>query len=221
MISEFMARNTHTLADEDGAFPDWVELHNTETHGVNLDGWFLTDATNNLTKWRLPATNLAANAYLIVFASGKDRAVPGAPLHTGFQLGGDGEYLALVRPDLSIATEFAPVFPGQFDDLSYGDGQTVTTSTLLASGAGAKFLVPPTVRSGQTGPTPRSMIRRGATRSPASDFPAAARATSDCTPTGPSGKEPARPCRISSPAAPTARSAAPRGSRMTPPAAPC
>ena len=49
---------------------------------VNLDGWSLTDTAGNLTKWRFPATNLATGASLVVFASGKDRRVPGATLHT-------------------------------------------------------------------------------------------------------------------------------------------
>ena len=28
IISEFMADNKHTLADEDGEFSDWIELYN-------------------------------------------------------------------------------------------------------------------------------------------------------------------------------------------------
>jgi hypothetical protein len=142
VISEFMARNASTLADEDGDFPDWIELHNAGVTPVNLEGWFLTDTTNNLAKWRLPATNIAANGYLVVFASGKNRTNAGAPLHANFQLNGDGEYLGLVRPDLTIATEFAPLFPEQFDNISYGDGQSVTVTKLLPAGAPAKFLVP-------------------------------------------------------------------------------
>jgi hypothetical protein len=142
VISEFIARNAGGLADEDGDFPDWIELHNSGVTPVNLDGWFLTDTTNNLAKWRLPAANIAANGYLIVFASGKNRTNAGAPLHANFQLNGDGEYLGLVRPDLTIATEFAPTFPEQFDNISYGDGQSVTLTKLLSAGASAKFLIP-------------------------------------------------------------------------------
>src|SRR5688572_22548490 len=86
IISEFMAANSSILADEEGFFPDWIELQNVGTNVVNLNGWFLTDATNNLTKWRLPATNLNVGAFLIVFADGKDRAIPGAPLHANFNI---------------------------------------------------------------------------------------------------------------------------------------
>src|SRR5687767_2065577 len=143
IISEFMARNQSTLADEDGAYSDWIELHNPGSTIVNLDGWYLTDTTNVLTKWRVPATNLPPQAFLIIFASGKDRAVPGAPLHANFNLSGGGEYLALVRPDgVTTASEFSPTFPEQFDDVSFGIGQNTTTTRLIASRATARTLVP-------------------------------------------------------------------------------
>jgi hypothetical protein len=142
-ISEFMARNQGTLRDEDGAYSDWIELHNPGATAVNLDGWYLTDTTNDFTKWRIPATNIAASGYLVIFASGKNRAVPGAPLHANFNLSGGGEYLGLVRPDgVTVASEFAPLFPEQFDDVSYGIGQNVVATKLVASGAAAKILIP-------------------------------------------------------------------------------
>jgi hypothetical protein len=142
-ISEFMALNKQTLADEDGAYSDWIELHNAGSATVNLDGWYLTDTTNNLTQWRIPATNLLANGYLIIFASGKNRTVPGQPLHTSFQLKGSGDYLGLVMPDgVTIASQFAPAFPPQVQDVSYGAGQTVTVTSILTSGAPARVLVP-------------------------------------------------------------------------------
>src|SRR5438046_4864024 len=121
VISEFMASNSKTLADENGDFSDWVELFNSGPAEVNLGGWFLTDSAAQLTKWRFPAVTLGANGYLVVFASGKDRAVPGAQLHTSFNLAANGEYLALVQSDgKTVASEFAPTYPEQFPDISYG-----------------------------------------------------------------------------------------------------
>src|SRR5438105_14317680 len=73
LINEFMASNKKTLLDEDGASSDWLELYNPGTVAVNLQGWFLTDTTNNLTEWRLPNITLLPNAYLVIFASGKNR----------------------------------------------------------------------------------------------------------------------------------------------------
>ena len=60
-INEFMADNKHTLADEDGTYPDWIELQNTAASPVNLSGWLLTDDPTHASRWSFPATNLAAN----------------------------------------------------------------------------------------------------------------------------------------------------------------
>ena len=38
VISEFMALNSTTLADEDGTYSDWIELFNPSTNTVNLGG---------------------------------------------------------------------------------------------------------------------------------------------------------------------------------------
>jgi hypothetical protein len=143
IISEFMADNKHTLADEDGEYSDWIELYNTSTTTVNVAGWSLTDDSTHQLRWTLPSTNIAAKGFLVVFASGKNRTLPGTPLHTDFGLKASGEYLALLKPDTSVATEFAPTFPAQYPDISYGLAQDVTTNRLVSSGASARVLVPP------------------------------------------------------------------------------
>ena len=143
MISEFMASNGETLADEDGEYSDWIELYNGGGTSVSLDGWFLTDNASNLTKWRIPAVPIASKGFLIVFASGKNRSDPAAPLHTDFSLSAPGEYLALVRPDgVTVVSAYAPEFPEQFRDISYGIGQRITTNVFLDPGAQARVLVP-------------------------------------------------------------------------------
>lgn len=121
VITEFLASNSNGLADADGDRPDWVEIQNTGTAPVNLLGWTLTDDPANPSKWRFPATNLNGGGFLVVFASGKDRAVAGAPLHANFSLSADGEYLGLFAPEArTAATEFSPAFPAQKADVSYG-----------------------------------------------------------------------------------------------------
>ncbi len=143
VLSEFMAANATTLADEDGSYSDWIEIQNLGTNSVNLGGWFLTDSAANLEKWQFPSTNLAGGGFLIVFASNKDRRVPGQPLHTNFKLSASGDYLALVQPDgLTKATEFAPAFPQQFTDVSYGFGVQVNHLTLVPSTARLRLRVP-------------------------------------------------------------------------------
>jgi hypothetical protein len=141
-ISEFMASNTRTFADEDGFFPDWIEIRNHTDAPIDLLNWSLTDAAGNLTKWRFPATNIGARAYMVIAADGKDRRVPGAPLHTSFNLSAGGEYLALVRPDGTIATQFSPQYPAQALDVSYGFGTLTSNSVLIASNAQVRFQIP-------------------------------------------------------------------------------
>ena len=122
-ISEFMASNDSTLTDEDGDYSDWIEIHNGQDTDVDLSGWYLTDNTDNLTKWQFPTMTLAVDRYLLVFASNKNRVTSpselgasdggaAAQLHTNFKLRSSGEYLALVQPDgATIAWEYTP--PGK------------------------------------------------------------------------------------------------------------
>jgi hypothetical protein len=67
VISEFMADNDTVLADEDGDFSDWIEIHNPDGNEVDLDGYFLTDKASNLDKWRIPAVTIPAGGYLVIF----------------------------------------------------------------------------------------------------------------------------------------------------------
>jgi len=120
VISEFMAINRNTLVDEDGADSDWIEIYNPTGATVHLDGWSLTDEADELTRWSFPAVALEPDEYLVVFASDKDRTDPLQELHTNFKLDGDGEYLALVEPGGTVSYEYAPAYPAQSADVSYG-----------------------------------------------------------------------------------------------------
>jgi hypothetical protein len=142
VISEFMADNTKTLKDKDGAYSDWLEICNTGVLPANLNGYYLTDSSSNLTKWRFPSVTVPAGGYLVVFASGKN-ITTGAELHTNFKLGAGGDYLALVQPDgHTISFEYAPQYPSQFPDISYGVETSIATKTLVGPDAAVAALVP-------------------------------------------------------------------------------
>jgi hypothetical protein len=143
LITEFMASNKDIIVDEDGDSSDWLELFNSGTTAVGLAGHYLTDDPAELQKWIFPQHSLAPNEFLLVFASGKNRAVVGGELHTGFSLASGGDYLALVSPDgTTILSNFT--FPAQFDDVSYGVGQTGNTTprVLMTTGADCQRIVP-------------------------------------------------------------------------------
>jgi hypothetical protein len=125
-ISEFMATNATTVQDEDGDSSPWIEIFNPTTTDVNLNGWALTDDTNNLMKWRFPNVTLldaddanGSDNFMVVFASGKNRTNNIAELHTNFRLPVNGGFLALVDSNTNIVSVFNS-YPPQAPDVSYG-----------------------------------------------------------------------------------------------------
>ena len=123
VINELMAQNKSGLVDEDGDTSDWIELWNPRAVTVQIDDWHLTDDPDDPTKWTVPAHTMAPNSFLVIFASTKDRALPGAELHTSFALEKNGGYLALTRPDGTGGTEIVhhyDPYPANPEDVSFG-----------------------------------------------------------------------------------------------------
>jgi hypothetical protein len=144
VISEFLASNVSGLTDEDGDESDWIELSNQSGSTVDLSGWTLTDDAGDLQAWAIPQVILASGEKLVVFASGKDRAVSGQELHTNFKLSSSGEYLALVRPGgISAESEYSPSYPAQYPDVSYGIGAVGASARILVGAdAPVSYLIP-------------------------------------------------------------------------------
>lgn len=77
MISETMTGDNTVLADETGAFPDWVELYNSGETGINLTGYGLSDDETEPFRWVFPEVVIPPKGYLVVFASGRDTTATG------------------------------------------------------------------------------------------------------------------------------------------------
>ena len=112
IITELMVKNHATVQDPDGDFPDWIELYNNSGTDLNLEGWSLTDRRSK-DGLVFPAFLLPADAYFVVFASGKDRP---EELHTPFSLSG-GEELFLKSPDGEVVSSL--VCPDRLADRSF------------------------------------------------------------------------------------------------------
>jgi hypothetical protein len=145
VIREFMASNDRTITNSLGDRADWIELQNISASAVDLSGWHLTDASNHVARWTFPAgTPLAPGAFRLVWASGLGVATNGE-LHASFKLDADGEYLALLRPDGTTEHAYAPVYPPQRKDVSYGLASLGTLGTnvvLVDSISPCRALVP-------------------------------------------------------------------------------
>jgi hypothetical protein len=97
VINEFLARNNDHSYDEFGNDFAWIELYNNRDIPLNLGGYFLSDKSNNPTKYQFPEpTILASGGYMVVYAAG----VAGlSPFHASYGLSGSGEYVHLYNKD--------------------------------------------------------------------------------------------------------------------------
>lgn len=72
-INEVVASNGESLVDEDGDYPDWIELFNAGDTPLNLTGFGLSDNRSNLQKWQFPDVDMQPGEHRIVYASDKNR----------------------------------------------------------------------------------------------------------------------------------------------------
>lgn len=117
VINEFMASNGATAFDQNFEADDWIELYNNTSSAVDLSGYYLSDDSDNLTKWEFPSgTSIAANGYLIIWADEDGLTQTG--LHADFKLSASGESVYLSSP--SVVIEDFTDFSSQTQDISFG-----------------------------------------------------------------------------------------------------
>lgn len=121
-ITEFMAENLTSYRDEEEDPEDWIEILNPTADAVNLAGWSLSNSDDDPGRWVCPEIILGPGQYLVVFASGKDRAPAQGTgrLHTNFKLNPSGDYLGLYSPELPRVAVDAFEFEAQGPDYSLG-----------------------------------------------------------------------------------------------------
>lgn len=140
-LNEVVAWNASGLRDETGLLQDWLELYNPGTSPVDLGGWHLSDDRQLPAKWTFPAVAIPAQGYLVVFASGQNRAVAGQALHANFKLNKGGGSLALCNPQLQEVSAL-PNLPKLASDQAYGPGLGNTRTPRSLSAANVQWLVP-------------------------------------------------------------------------------
>lgn len=139
-INEFMTANSTGIKDADGDYSDWIEIYNPTANSIDLTGWALTDNKDEPGRWKFPAMNIPAKGYILVFASGKNRAVAGSELHTNFRLSTSGEFLGLYNPSGTVVTSFNPNYPDQKENFSYAyDGLQYLECPTPTPGAENRF----------------------------------------------------------------------------------
>lgn len=138
-VNEVMAANATTIADDFGAYSDWVELHNPGATTIDLTGYYLTDDPALPQKWRFPSGSLAAHGYLLVWASDRNLVSPAGQFHANFKLSSTGEAVRLTLPDGMTIVDQAPA-QALANDQSYAripDGGATWTVVAVATPATA------------------------------------------------------------------------------------
>ena len=127
VINELMASNSNTVTDNAGEYDDWIELHNLGSQALDIGGYFLTDKTDNLTKWEVPqGTMINGNDYLIIWA---DEDGSQGDLHANFKLSSGGEDVILLTPDTQIVDQIS--FGAQTTDMGYARSPNGTGSFVI------------------------------------------------------------------------------------------
>ena len=123
-INEWMADNTHTLADPaDNNFEDWFELYNPGTNTVDLGGYYLTDNLTNQFQFHVPNNGyyqIPPGGFLLVWADNESgqNSTNLADLHANFALSKGGEAIGIFAAD---GTQIdAVTFGAQTNDVSEG-----------------------------------------------------------------------------------------------------
>lgn len=118
VLNEFQASNSVTASDEDGEYEDWIEIYNETSEAINLNGYGLSDDYDRPYRWVFPDITIEPGDFLLVWASGKNRVNPTAPLHTNFSISASSEEIILTAPDGSRIDEIEPMYLPT--DISYG-----------------------------------------------------------------------------------------------------
>lgn len=118
VINEVSASNNAIIADEDGEYPDWIELYNKGDGRANLKGLILADES---AEWTLPEISLGAGDTVLIFASDKDQVTQSASAiyyHANFRLTAEGEEITLKNSDGTLLDSVT--FPSMPTDISWG-----------------------------------------------------------------------------------------------------
>jgi len=115
VINEFMTSNSAGAKDEANEYEDWIELHNKTDKTVDVGGYYLTDNSSWLQKWKFPTgVTIPAKGYLIVWA---DEDASQGKTHANFKLSASNEQIVLSNASMQILDSLS--YSNQRSNVSY------------------------------------------------------------------------------------------------------
>ena len=123
-INEVQPNNPNGLQDNTGTSQPWIELFNSGTNALTLDGYTLAKAYNTLSQWAFPTgTVIQPGEFRTVFVDGRPQYGTGAFLHAAFRLDTTNGAIALSKNgQLLDYINYTNMLPGVSRG-SYPDGQ--------------------------------------------------------------------------------------------------
>lgn len=86
-INEVQTEHLTGLLDNHSEADPWIELHNSGTNTVSLDGLYLSNTYTNLTNWAFPSGySVGPTQFLVIFCDGQPAQTAGSQLHSSFRL---------------------------------------------------------------------------------------------------------------------------------------
>ena len=97
VISEIMPSNGTAVTDEEGGYPDWIEIWNSTDRMINLEHVGLSDRSDQV-RFLFPAVSLQPDGRVIVYCDNRNQSDPDKPFHAKFKLSSSGETVYLYDP---------------------------------------------------------------------------------------------------------------------------
>ena len=94
VISEVMTSNSTAMPDENGLYPDWIEIWNSSANDIDLENVGLSDDPLAIS-FLFPKMTIKAGERILVYCDKTNQAVAGKALHAKFGLSSNGETITL------------------------------------------------------------------------------------------------------------------------------
>lgn len=131
-INEVQSSNALTIKDEQGLYPDWIELINIGSSPIDLTGYGVSDNVSKPMRWVFPSGTLGAGERIIVFADGTSNT-SGEYFHTNFSISSGGETISLYDPNGGLLDQVT--VPELATDSSYARSPDGTGDFVVTQGA--------------------------------------------------------------------------------------
>ncbi len=127
VISEVMTANQTAMPDEDGKYPDWVEIWNSSDQDIDLENVGLSDDPLAIS-FLFPKMTLKAGERIIVMCDKTNKARADEPLHAKFGLSTNGETILLYDPNAYVIDEVkTPIMSADESYALQSDGKFALT----------------------------------------------------------------------------------------------